>query len=77
MPKIDFRGRVSPNAKRAGIQNETGTLKPLTLQSATVTEVVMIFINTSLAFGNGLGTSIIFRTSGGPYLVHTAAFIFS
>jgi hypothetical protein len=39
------------------------------------TVVAITFISTSLSFGVGFSTSLICRTSGGPYLVHTIAFI--
>ena len=64
-----------PRKARAWSQNQKGTRKPRTLTSATVTEVAWTFTRTSWSLGVGFGTSRNFRTLGGPYFVHTMAFI--
>ena len=46
-------------------------------QSVRFTVVARTLTRTSLSFGVGFSTSEIRTTSGGPYLVRTAAFIYS
>jgi len=45
------------------------------LTSPDVTVAACILISTSLSLGVGFSTSLSSRTSGGPYFVHTIAFI--
>lgn len=47
------------------------------LESPIWTVVALTLISTSLSSGEGLGTSFNLSTSGGPYFVHTIAFISS
>jgi hypothetical protein len=70
-----FRGRLIPNIRRERSRNPTGTSRLRSRQSPEVTVVACTFIRISLSLGMGVGTSLISRTSGGPYLSYTTAFI--
>src|SRR5262245_48528760 len=68
-------GPETPRASRAMSPKPAGIWRLLTRQSPAVTVVEYVRIRTSLGFGVGLASSFNSRTSGGPYLSYTTAFI--
>src|ERR1700728_2836426 len=62
--------------RRRPIMNLTRNGSPFLIrQSAAQTVVAWMRTKTSLSLGTGFSTSLIWRTSGGPYSVETAALI--
>src|SRR5213594_3133814 len=76
-PSIFLLGPLKPNPIRASGHSQIGILNFRSSQSPAVTVAAWTLIRTSLSFGVGLSTSLSWRTSGGPYFVHTIAFIFN
>src|SRR5439155_26134807 len=74
-PSILFLGPLKPNAIRAMSCHDRGSFMPRNSQSPAVTVAAWTLISTSLSSGTGFCSSLSLRTSGGPYLVHTIAFI--
>ena len=74
-PRIGCRGLENTNANLPAGQKEVGILNPLTLHYATVTVVATILNKSSPYLGIGFSIVTVFRTSGGPYFIHSMAFI--
>ncbi len=58
-----------------GSRSQIGNFKLRASPSPAVTVAASILIRTSLSLGVGFSTSYRLRTSGGPYFVHTIAFM--
>ncbi|MHA1508872.1 MAG: hypothetical protein ACTSO6_09240 [Promethearchaeota archaeon] len=65
-----------PSISYLGFREKGGWYLPLMIStSEAFTEATWTFTNTSLSLGIGFSTSLNCRTSGGPYFVHTIAFM--
>jgi hypothetical protein len=65
--------RISGLKKKSRTGPKPGSKRRI-LVSPMCAVVAITFISTSLSFGKGFSTSIIFKASGGPYFVHMIAF---
>ncbi len=73
LPRIVRRGPKTPNASRASTPNPGGNRAPRMRESPEVMAAAFTRTRTSSGRGVGRATSAICATSGGPYLVTTAA----
>ncbi len=74
-PSTGCLGLLNPSATAITGRRRGGTTNARTMQSLAVTAEATLRMSTSLLEGTGFGSSLISRTSGGPYLVQTAALI--
>src|SRR5690554_3448494 len=75
VPNIGFLGFEKPKTMRIITFIIPLTSRLLTLTSPEFTAVAIILTSISFSLGVGLGTSLIFNTSGEPYPVQITAFI--
>src|SRR5918995_1773845 len=74
-PSTDLLGFVTPMVSRTSADIPRGTRNARKRASPEFTVAARDSTSSSPALGTGIGTSLIWTTSGGPYRSQTAAFI--